>query len=208
MEAGVVTEQPSRRGASEGTAETPRTSDLTDGLTLLVARARDGDRMAFSEIFQLRVGTLQRYIGSIVRDPERTQDAMAETFIDVWRNLPKLREVERFDGWMLRIAHRRAMDELRKLRPSVALDDAPEVMDDRRDRSPSAVAEASADAEIVHRALAELPEPQREVVTLRYLHDLSYEEIATRVGRSNDAVRQLHQRGMARLRRQLPATGD
>jgi len=175
-------------------------------LALLVDRAKNGDRVAFSEIFQLRLSTVQRYVGSIVRDPERTQDAVAETFIDVWRSLPKLREVERFDGWMLRIAHRRAMDELRRSRPSVALEDAPEVVDERRGSSPSAVAEASADAEVVRGALAELPEPQREVVTLRYLQDLSYSEIAKQVGRSNDAVRQLHQRGMARLKRQLGAT--
>ena len=172
---------------------------------LLVGRAQQGDRVAFSEIFQFRVNTLQRYIGSIVRDPERTQDAVAETFLDVWKNLPKLREIDRFDGWLLRIAHRRAMDELRKLKPSVALDDAPEVIDERRDSSPSAAAEASADAEIVRAALAELPEAQREVVTLRYLQDMSYSEIAKQVGRSNDAVRQLHQRGMARLKRQLDA---
>jgi len=172
-------------------------------LALLVDRAKNGDRVAFSEVFQLRLSTVQRYVGSIVRDPERTQDAVAETFIDVWRSLPKLREVERFDGWMLRIAHRRAMDELRRSRPAVALEDAPEVVDERRDSSPSAVAEASADAEVVRGVLAELPEPQREVVTLRYLQDLSYSEIAKQVGRSNDAVRQLHQRGMARLKRNL-----
>jgi RNA polymerase sigma-70 factor, ECF subfamily len=192
-----VTSTRSIRGTEDSTTEAP------SELALLVDRAKSGDRVAFGEIFQLRVSTVQRYVGSIVRDPERTQDAVAETFIDVWKSLPKLRDAERFDGWLLKIAHRRSMDELRKVRPSVALEDAPEVVDERRDSSPEAVAEASADAEVVRGALAELPEPQREVVTLRYLQDLSYSEIAKQVGRSNDAVRQLHQRGMARLRRQL-----
>ena len=202
MEAAAVTET----GSSRGTDGSVTAAAAPDELALLVGRAREGDRVAFSEIFKLRLSTVQRYIGSIVRDPERTQDAVAETFIDAWRNLPKLREVERFDGWLLRIAHRRSMDEMRRSQPTVALDDAPEVADERRDSSPSAAAEASADAEIVRAALAELPAPQREVVTLRYLHDLSYAEIAKQVGRSNDAVRQLHQRGLARLKRNLKAS--
>ena len=205
MEAADVTKAPSRQGNGKSTDGSSGVVDAPDGLTLLIGRARDGDQVAFSEIFQLRINTVQRYIGSIVRDPERTQDAVAETFLDVWTSLPKLREIDRFDGWLLRIAHRRAMDELRKLKPSVALEDAPEVPDERRDSSPSAAAEASADGEIVRAALAELPEPQREVVTLRYLQDLSYSEIAKQVGRSNDAVRQLHQRGLARLKRNLEA---
>ena len=201
-----MTEAPSRRGDGGQRADGTASQVESPGeLTLLVERAREGDRAAFGEIFQLRVNSVQRYVGSMVRDPERTQDTVAETFIDAWRSLPKLRDAGRFDGWLLRIAHRRAMDELRRSRPSVALEDAPEVTDERRDSSPSEVAEAAEDAAVVRGALAELPEPQREVVTLRYLQDLSYAEIAKQVGRSNDAVRQLHQRGMARLKRNLEA---
>jgi RNA polymerase sigma-70 factor (ECF subfamily) len=95
------------------------------------------------------------------------------------------------------------MDELRKLRPTVTLDDAPELPDERRSASPSAIVEQLSEGAILQNALAELPELQRIVLTLRYLQDLSYEEIATQLGRSSSAVRQLRQRGLARLRRQL-----
>lgn len=176
-------------------------------MTPLVMRAREGDRDAFAQIFRLRFETLRRYVGSIVRDGDRTQDVMAETFADAWRDLPKLRDPERFDGWLLRIAHRRAIDELRSYRPVTALDAAGDLPDERRDTSPEAMAEAAADAERVLGALAGLPDAQREVVTLRHLHDLSYERIARQMGRSNDAVRQLHQRAMGRLRRNLDRTG-
>jgi RNA polymerase sigma-70 factor (ECF subfamily) len=180
---------------------------VSDVLTPLVVRAREGDRTAFEEIFHLRFETLRRYVGSIIRDPDGTQDAMADTFVDAWRDLPKLRDAERFDGWLLRIAHRRAIDELRKQRPSTTLDAAGELADERRDASPELMAEVTADAELVRDALGELPAAQREVVTLRYLHDLSYERIARQMGRSNDAVRQLHQRAIGRLRRHLDKAG-
>jgi RNA polymerase sigma-70 factor (ECF subfamily) len=188
--------------------ELPASRDgAPDVLTPLVVRAREGDRAAFEEIFHLRFETLRRYVGSIIRDPDRTQDAMADTFVDAWRDLPKLRDPERFDRWLRRIANRRAIDELRKHRPAATLDAAGELADERRDASPEAMAEVAAETELVRGALGELPAAQREVVTLRYLHDLSYERIARQMGRSNDAVRQLHQRAIGRLRRHLDKAG-
>lgn len=201
-----MTSEPAR-GAARGSGLSEAQPGDAETLTPLVLRSREGDRDAFAQIFHMRFEALRRYIGAIVRDADRTQDALAETFADAWHNLPKLRDAERFDGWLLRIAHRRAIDELRRHRPVATLDVAGDLPDERRDTSPPAMAEAAADAERVRGALAALPDAQREVVTLRYLHDLSYERIARQMGRSNDAVRQLHQRAIGRLRRTLDRAG-
>lgn len=201
-----MTNEPARDTA-HGSAVRADQQDGGNVLTPLVLRAREGDRDAFEQIFHQRFETLRRYVGSIVRDGDRTQDVLAEAFADAWRDLPRLRDPERFDGWLLRIAHRRAIDELRRHRPIAALEAAGELTDERRDASPAEMAEAAADAERVRDALADLPDAQREVVTLRYLHDLSYERIAREMGRTNDAVRQLHQRAIGRLRRTLDRAG-
>ena len=174
-------------------------------LEALVRRSQLGDREAFGEIFRVRADTVHRYIGAMLRDDGRTEDATAETFIAAWKSLSTLRDPERFDAWLLRIAHHRAMDELRKLRPTVALEDVPELPDERRDASPHAVVEGLSDSAEVQGALAELPDLQRTVLTLRYLHDLSYEEIARQLDRSSGAVRQLRQWGLAALRRRFEA---
>jgi RNA polymerase sigma-70 factor (ECF subfamily) len=68
---------------------------------------------------------------------------------------------------------------------------------------PGALLEAVTDAVIVRGALLDLPRDQREALTLRYLGDLSYEEIAAQLGKSNDAVRQICHRGLVALRRAL-----
>jgi RNA polymerase sigma-70 factor (ECF subfamily) len=189
-------------------AAAPRFDDEPGAMSLmdleaLVVRAQRGDRAAFSELFELRVDAVHRYIGAILREQHATEDATAETFLSAWKSLPKLREPERFDGWLLRIAHHRAMDEFRARRPATRLDAAPEPADDRESTSPAQIVELNADAAAVREALTELPEPQREVLTLRYLHDLSYDEIAVQVDRTPQAVRQLRQRGLAALRRIL-----
>jgi RNA polymerase sigma-70 factor (ECF subfamily) len=190
-------------GTSSPRSEDRHTGVIASELLALVVRSQGGDRVAFGELFQRRVDTVHRYIAAILRDAERAQDATAETFLAAWKSLPRLREPERFDAWLLRIAHHRAMDEFRSQRPTIALDDAPESTDERPGASPADLAERGADREVVHAALAALPEAQRDVLTLRYLHDLPHEEIARQLGRSPDAVRQLRQRGLARLRRQL-----
>lgn len=174
-----------------------------DDRSVLVRRAQDGDRAAFEQLYRHHVGPVYRFIGSRLRDPHLTDDATAETFLQAWRDLPRLRDPERFESWLLQIAHRRAIDQARARRQTVPLERAESVADDRRVASPERQGEANADIELVRSALDELPEAQRTVITLRYLFQMSHEEIATQLGRSNEAVRALRQRAFARLRRNI-----
>jgi RNA polymerase sigma-70 factor (ECF subfamily) len=174
-----------------------------DDRTTLVEHAMQGDQAAFEQLYRLHVGPVYRFIGSMVRDSHLADDATAETFLQAWRDLPRLRDTARFESWLLQIAHRRAIDQLRRSRQTVRLEEAERVADGRRLASPEEQAEASADIELLRGALAELPDLQRMVITLRYLFQMSHEEIATQLGRSNDAVRALRQRALARLRRSI-----
>lgn len=169
----------------------------------LATRARDGDREAFQLLYRLHADRVFRFTASIVRDRGDAEDATAETFLQAWRDLPRLRDCARYEAWLLQIAHRRSLDQLRKHRPARPLDEAFAVEETWRDRSPL---DATLDAEDVARlreAMNELPEAQRTVLTLRYLMEMSHDEIASTTGRSSAAVRQLRQRALASLRRVL-----
>ena len=87
-------------GAAPPTAPTPGSF-----LTPLVERARHREQDAFAAIYQARVRDVSRYVGSMVREPERVEDVVAQTFLLAWRDLPRLRAPERFDAWLFRIAH-------------------------------------------------------------------------------------------------------
>ena len=132
------------------------------------------------------------------------EDAVAQTYADVWRELPGLRELDRFEAWLFRIAHNRALDVIKRrggeqadpsdelVAPSLA-DPAEELL--RRER-----------ATVLGAAILELPDDQREVVVLRLLRDLSHAEVGRQTGRSEAASRVMLHRALQSLRAALRAS--
>jgi RNA polymerase sigma-70 factor, ECF subfamily len=82
----------------------------------LIERARIGDRDAFGQLAALEVERLVAIARLIVRDPALAEDAVQEALVRCWRQLPKLREVEHFDGWLYRILVNSATDEVKRHR--------------------------------------------------------------------------------------------
>ena len=171
---------------------------------LLVASARAGDRDAFATLYSQRVGAVSRYIGAILRDVDRTEDVTAQTFLRAWNALPALRKVNRFDAWLFRIAHNETMVELNR-HATAPLDEVPEPADESRFNSPSDRLEQKDEAERVNRALLRLPDEQRQVLVLRYLRELSYEDVARQLGKTEGAVYTLKFRALRRLRQEWEA---
>lgn len=166
----------------------------------LVAEAKQGDRNAFASLYQARLGAVGRYVAAIVRDPTRSEDVVAQTFLLAWQDLPKLRKNDRFDAWLFRIAHNQAISEVRQ-RPATPLEDAPEIEDEDRFVSPEGSLNASHEADAMREALMQLPEAQREVIQLRFFRDLSSTEVARRMEKTEQAVWALQYRALANLRK-------
>ena len=70
---------------------------------VLVDRAQHGDRDAFGTLAAGAVDRLYAIARLMLRDPELAQDATQEALVRAWRDLPSLRDPERFDAWMYRI---------------------------------------------------------------------------------------------------------
>lgn len=82
----------------------------------LVERARDGDHDAFSELARAAVVRLDRAARLILRDPELARDAVQDGLIRAWRDLPGLREPDRFDAWLHRLTVNACLDLVRRRR--------------------------------------------------------------------------------------------
>jgi RNA polymerase sigma-70 factor (ECF subfamily) len=78
----------------------------------LVERARDGDDVAFSELVDLDGDLCYAIAYRILRDAERAQDAVQQAFLLAWRELPRLRDPERFGPWLHRLLVNACYEEL------------------------------------------------------------------------------------------------
>lgn len=152
----------------------------------LTRRAVSGDEHAFAAIFSRYHQPLYRFCLTIVGNPEDAQDALQNTMAKVLRALPgEERQIE-LKPWLYRIAHNESIDLLRRRRETRQLD-AEQI-------APGyGLAEDAATRERLRQLIAdlsELPERQREVLVLRELSGLDFEEIGTAVGASAAVARQ------------------
>ena len=84
--------------------------------TELVRRARDGDRDAYDVLVTQSIDAMYRVARLILRDYDRASDAVQEALVRCWRDLPQLRDPERFVAWLNRILLRAITEEARKRR--------------------------------------------------------------------------------------------
>ena len=82
----------------------------------LVERAREGDEIAFAALVDLDGGRCYAIAYRILRDVERAQDAVQQAFLLAWRELPRLRDPERFEVWLHRLVVNACYEEFRRYR--------------------------------------------------------------------------------------------
>src|SRR5688500_7112162 len=82
----------------------------------LVERARRGDHDAFAVLAGTAIFRLDATARLILRNPDQAKDAVQETLVRAWRDLPTLRDPARFDAWLHRLLVRACIDEARRLR--------------------------------------------------------------------------------------------
>jgi RNA polymerase sigma-70 factor, ECF subfamily len=143
----------------------------------LVERARRGDRGAFDVLAAGAVDRLYAIARLVLRDADRAEDATQETLVRCWRDLPSLRDVGRFDGWLHRLLMNAINDEFRDRRRHAAniriLSVEPGVADE---------SEALALRQELERAFTRLTLEHRAVLVLRLYLGLSIEETAATIG--------------------------
>jgi RNA polymerase sigma-70 factor (ECF subfamily) len=142
--------------------------------TEVVERAQHGDTKAFEALAREAGGRLVGVAFRILRDLPAAEDAVQQTLVTAWRELPGLREPERFEAWLYRILVRACAAEARRSGRWRA---------DVRDVSPDAPVDTNefrrvADRDELERGFRRLTSDQRAVIVLRYWRDLRQEEIA------------------------------
>ena len=149
----------------------------------LVRRAQAGDADAFDVLLAGRVTTAYQTAWAILRDEADARDAAQETFFQVWRDLPRLRDPEKFDAWAGRILHNRCMTLLRRRRSNAVREVRVEEWDSAAYSSGGhQLADAHAESDAIRRAFARLSNDQRVLLAFHHVHGRSVADLATITG--------------------------
>lgn len=162
------------------------------------ARWRHAAVRPFEEIVAEHGPVVMRVCRALL-GPVDAADAWSETFLSALEAYPRLRPESSIRGWLVTIAHRKALDQLRGAarRPQPA-GDLPEIP--AADATPAGASSMDDD---LRAALDALPAKQRGAVIYRYLADLSYAEVGELLESSAIAARRSAADGIASLRKHL-----
>jgi RNA polymerase sigma-70 factor, ECF subfamily len=169
----------------------------------LVARAQQGDQLAFAELYEQYRPLVYRFLRRRLDGSDETvEDLTEDVFVKLYEKLD--RYVERglpFTAWLYRIAHNQLVDFVRTLPRHAA--QSLDVVADVAESQATAEYRSVLDRETLEPALARLTAEQRQAVELRFLQGMSVAETASTMGRSEEAVKKLQARALANLRRYL-----
>ena len=169
--------------------------DRTEALLVLLAQS--GDRDALGELLGAIQGALRGYVRVLTRDDARADDVLQETFVIVVRKLRTLRDPALFRPWIYRIATREAHRGRRVEEIPIETAAEPAVADDVAD-----ALVASESRVRLREAIMQLPDRAREAVTLHYLHEMPFDEIAAVLDVPIGTVKSRVAYGLSRLRSQ------
>ncbi len=169
------------------------------------------DEQAFARLYDAYVEAIYRFVYVKISSKEQAEDVTAEVFLKLWQALQRGQEVRHVRGLLYKIARNLIIDVYRKRgaasdATSVTFSESDtssyiETLSDRGSGSRSI--EAKADVSLLIEQIAQLKDDYQDVLTLRLVDDLSFQDIAEILGKDVGAVRVLHHRALkALLRRQ------
>jgi RNA polymerase sigma factor (sigma-70 family) len=167
----------------------------------LVERAGEGDHDAFAALVRASIARLDAAARLILRDPELARDAVQETLVQAWRDLPGLRDPDRFDAWIHRITIRSCLTILRRRRRRVIEVELTPTADMPTADAGSLVV----DRDQVERALNQLDPAMRAVVVAHYFLDQPLPEVAAALGIPLGTAKSRLHRSLQAMRAELAA---
>ncbi len=170
-------------------AQLDSVTEITD--EQLVQNFKNGDEKAFVSIIKKYKTRLTRLAWSVVRNEDDAMDVVQDSFIKIYRKLHSFRGASKLYTWLYRIVMNHAIDYVRK-RPRAVILPVDELLREPPEKDKSNRPDFKLLNDELHtkifEAVDKLPEKQKQVVLLREVEDLSYNEIAETLGCSVGTV--------------------
>lgn len=147
----------------------------------LVSRIAEGDRLAMQVLFARHHVRIHRFVLRLVRDETVAEDAVSDTFLDVWREAGRFGGRSQVTTWLMSIARFKALSGLRKRRDATLDEEKAAEIEDEAD-DPEVISQKADKGAAIRLCMERLTPDHREVIDLVYYHETSIEEVATIVG--------------------------
>jgi RNA polymerase sigma-70 factor (ECF subfamily) len=167
----------------------------------LVVRAQEGDRDAFEQIVNVSFDRSHGVAMRLLRDSQLAEDAVQQAMVNIWRDLPRLRDPARYDAWSYKLVVRACYAEYKR---------APRWMPAIEEGSPTEPRvtggySAVIDRDQLERGFRRLSMDHRAVVVLHHYLDLPVDEVGRVLGIPTGTVKSRLHRALAEMRAALEA---
>ena len=163
----------------------------------LIRECRRGDQKAQFEIYRLYHGAMYNTSLRIVGDPDDAEDVMQEAFLKAFMKLDSYKGEVSFGAWIKRIVINKSLDFLRLKKERVSLDEVGELEEEGETESDSIP--VAYEPETIKRAIYDLPEGYRIVLSLILLEGYDHEEVSEILGITNATSRTQYHRAKKKL---------
>ncbi|MGN6420563.1 MAG: RNA polymerase sigma factor [Pseudobacter sp.] len=173
----------------------------------LLSLIAEGDEEAFARLFKSTAGHLHSYLGKIIKDRDALAEVMQETYIKVWLNRDKLKDVSYPTAYISRIAAHEAFAYLNKNAHVILVDPASQVFAGQSINDTEESITYKETYQLVQQAINELPAQRRLIYQMSRLDGLKSPEIAAKLQLSTGYVRNSLSVAQQAIRDKLAAAG-
>ena len=174
----------------------------------IIARARRGDAHAFEQLVTAYRNQVFRLALRMCGNEADADEVAQEAFLSAWKGLPNFRGESRFSTWLYQLTTHAAIDLMRREKRQAAAEDIDEITAADDGPSPQQQVERTETQREIRSALMQLPEEYRQVLLLRFMQELSYEEIGRALKLPVGTVKSRLNRAKAQLKDILSRSGN
>ncbi len=185
-------------------SEDTKSPALMDEAALI--KAARSDPTIFNRLYLAHIRPIYRYIFSKVGDVKQSEDLTEQVFVEALESLPRYRHDGHFSAWLFSIARHKVVDHYRSRHPQVPIETVVQQGDKKDD--PLMALIRSEEAQLTLLLIQKLDERDQEILRLRFVAELSFEEIGRLIHSNMEATKKRFYRLIAHLRQQLEPDHD
>ncbi|SEO06605.1 RNA polymerase sigma-70 factor, ECF subfamily [Mucilaginibacter gossypiicola] len=174
----------------------------------LLKRLSEGDRRAFTTLYNRNINNLYRYIYLISKSAELTEEIVQCVFIKIWERRQSMEHIHSFQSYVYRSAKNLLLDHIKKTKAEAKVLVLAQPDSEESPETSDAAVNYKEFYMMAQDAINLLPEKRRRIVELRTREELSLDEIADRLSLSKSTVKNQLYAGMDFVRKYLQANGE